>query len=279
MTQRFLRDALARKHAADFTGALLRRQFLDRCVGAAFRGVLFDGIMMIGEPCDLREMRDAQHLARCGELLQSPAHRFRRAAADAGVHFVEHQCSRSRSSMRRAGEVQAFSASATREISPPDAILSSGFGSSPTFGEIRNSIASAPDSDHGAGETRISTRVFSMASAASSVSTFAASDLAACLRTAVSFAAAASNDLRELPRLLCLGHRADRSNVPRLPTAPSRLPETRAPLRPSRRTCASTSRAHPVAIRHDPAAPDQLPDSINNAAARATLHRSRLPQA
>ncbi len=36
-----------------------------------------------------------------------------------------------------AGAVQVFSASATRDSSPPEAILSSGLGSSPGFGEIR----------------------------------------------------------------------------------------------------------------------------------------------
>ena len=37
-----------------------------------------------------------------------------------------------------------FSASMTREISPPDAMLASGFSSSPALGDIRNSIRSIP---------------------------------------------------------------------------------------------------------------------------------------
>ena len=68
----------------------------------------------------------------------------------------------------RAGAAQVLRASAMRDSSPPEAIRSSGLGSSPALGEIRISTASAPDSDQGAGETRISTRVFSMASEASS---------------------------------------------------------------------------------------------------------------
>ncbi len=46
--------------------------------------------------------------------------------------------------MRSPSTRMVLSASMMRESSPPDAILASGFGSSPGFGEIRNSTRSAP---------------------------------------------------------------------------------------------------------------------------------------
>ena len=85
--------------------------------------------------------------------------------------------------------MQVFSAKATRDISPPEAIFSSGFNSSPTLGEIRNSTASAPLGDHSAGFTRISTLVFSMASAANSSCTRLANLRAAAVRNWLSFLA------------------------------------------------------------------------------------------
>jgi hypothetical protein len=45
---------------------------------------------MIGERRHLRQMGDAQHLVRCRQPPQPPAHRFRNAAADARIHFIEH---------------------------------------------------------------------------------------------------------------------------------------------------------------------------------------------
>ena len=88
--------------------------------------------------------------------------------------------------------MHVFSASATLDNSPPEAIFSSGFGSSPTFGEINISTASAPDSDHAVAVTRISTLVFSIASDASSCSTRLANCRAASFRTALNFADADS---------------------------------------------------------------------------------------
>ena len=50
---------------------------------------LLDQIVMIGKSCDLRQMGHAEHLIGAGQSFQLFAHGFGRAAADAGVDFVE----------------------------------------------------------------------------------------------------------------------------------------------------------------------------------------------
>src|ERR1022692_4567151 len=73
----------------------------------------------------------------------------------------------SKTSVRRdatSSDRQVFSASAMREISPPDATFSRGLGSSPRFGETRNSTRSAPAADQGAGAISMRKVVRSMAS-------------------------------------------------------------------------------------------------------------------
>ena len=59
--------------------------------GAPFLFVLLHHVVMIGEAGDLRQVRHAQHLVRRRQLLQPPPDAFGHAAADAGVHFIEHQ--------------------------------------------------------------------------------------------------------------------------------------------------------------------------------------------
>ena len=66
-------------------------QFLHRRHRAALDLVLFHLIVMVGEAGDLRQVRHAQHLAGGGQPLQPAADTLRRAAADAGIHFVEDQ--------------------------------------------------------------------------------------------------------------------------------------------------------------------------------------------
>ena len=149
----FLGDALAGKHAADFAGAGVGRQFLDRGDGAAVFGVFFDEIVVIGEAGDLGQVRHADHLVRAGELLETPADGFRGAASDAGVDFVEDQRARGNILLRGRDCTQVLSARATRDSSPPEAILSRGFSSSPRLGAIRNATVSTPRSDHSAGST------------------------------------------------------------------------------------------------------------------------------
>ena len=71
-----------------------------------------------------------------------------------------------------------------REISPPEATFSRGRGSSPTFGETRNSTRSAPFADHAASCRATRKTVRSMASCASSASTrFSSLRAAACAAT------------------------------------------------------------------------------------------------
>jgi hypothetical protein len=54
---------------------------------------------------------------------------------------------------RAGGPKHVFSASAMREISPPDAIFSMAFGSSPRFGDTKNSTASLREGDASAAIT------------------------------------------------------------------------------------------------------------------------------
>ena len=148
MLQRFRRHRLARQHAADFARSRVAGQLFDLGHGSALHFALLHGIVMIGESGHLRQMRDAQHLVRCRELLQPPPHRFRHAAADAGIDLVEHQCPRHAvRALGRRARADVFSASAIRDSSPPDATLSSARGSSPALAEIRNSTRSAPCAD------------------------------------------------------------------------------------------------------------------------------------
>ena len=86
MAQRFFRDLLATEHAADLAGAGRRIQLADDRHGAAILLTLLDEIMMSGEPRDLREMRDAEHLARGREKLKPAADHFGRASADGTCH-------------------------------------------------------------------------------------------------------------------------------------------------------------------------------------------------
>jgi hypothetical protein len=48
--------------------------------------------MMVGKARDLGQVRHAQHLVGSTQLLQPTPDRFRRAATDARVNLVKHQC-------------------------------------------------------------------------------------------------------------------------------------------------------------------------------------------
>src|SRR5260370_27294113 len=96
MAQGLRRDPLPGEHAANFAGPGLGVQLLDRRDGPAPIRVLLDKVMMRGKAGDLSQMRHAQDLAGSSQFLKPPAYRFGGAAANAGIHLVENQCSRDR---------------------------------------------------------------------------------------------------------------------------------------------------------------------------------------
>jgi hypothetical protein len=89
--QRLRRQLLPRQHPPNFARAALAVQFFDSGHSAPLALALLHALMMIRESRDLRQVRHAQNLIRGGEFLQPPSDALRRAAADARVHFVEHQ--------------------------------------------------------------------------------------------------------------------------------------------------------------------------------------------
>ena len=97
---------------------------------------------MIAEARNLRQMRYANHLAASRQYLQPLAHRRCRRAAHTRVHFIEHQ--RGYHAACRESPIAVFSANAMRDNSPPEAIFSKGFNSSPRFGDTRKPISSMP---------------------------------------------------------------------------------------------------------------------------------------
>ena len=83
---------------------------------------------------DLRQVRDAQHLAALAERAQLAAHDLRDRAADAGVDFVEHHAA------RLARGARTCTASDRRDSSPPEATFASGRSGWPGLAVTRNSI-------------------------------------------------------------------------------------------------------------------------------------------
>src|SRR5581483_3360584 len=88
---RFLADFDAAQHARDFLHALRRLQRLDLDARGAVVRELQHAQMMLAERGDLRQVRDAEHLARSGEAAQLLPDDFGDAPADADVDFVEDE--------------------------------------------------------------------------------------------------------------------------------------------------------------------------------------------
>ena len=116
------------------------RSSVDGRPGGRAREVLGDREVPRGERRDLRQVGDADDLARGGEVAQLLAHRAGRLPADAGVDLVEDE----RRPPPAPAAATPMSASMTRESSPPEAVSRSGPAGTPGFGAIRNSTASAP---------------------------------------------------------------------------------------------------------------------------------------
>ena len=111
---RFFRCRRSREHACDLLHALiLRKLFHARDIALAR-----DSEMACGARGDLRRVGDQQHLRRSREPLKPLADRGRDGAANAAIHFVEHQDG----GRARFGK-RDFQRQRKRASSPPEAIL------------------------------------------------------------------------------------------------------------------------------------------------------------
>ena len=92
MFARRISDLLPAEHARDFFDARLAIELNHArhwpTVGAVFLG---DAVMLIAVRCDLRQVRDCEHLAALAKLLQQAADGVGDRAPDAGVDFIEDQ--------------------------------------------------------------------------------------------------------------------------------------------------------------------------------------------
>ena len=108
--------------------------------------------VLIGKGGDLRQMRYAQHLLRAAQRLQLLTNGISRAATNADVDFIEDERARRGQFLSwiwtQLSSTATFSASITRDISPPEAISCSGFSGSPGFVAMRYSTSSQPCAVH-----------------------------------------------------------------------------------------------------------------------------------
>ncbi len=106
-------------------------------VGAAAGFLLRDEEVLVGEGGDLRQMGDAEDLLGFGQGLELLADGLGCATADADVDFVEDEGAGERGSAAacpsrwQPSSTVTLRASMTRDISPPEAISSSGLSGSP----------------------------------------------------------------------------------------------------------------------------------------------------
>src|ERR1700722_10839016 len=91
MFPRCLGQLRTREHACHFFGALFSCDLSNRGSGSTGGGAFFDQVVLIGKRGNLRKVRDAQHLIGLRQRLQFFADRLRRAAANSGIDFVEHE--------------------------------------------------------------------------------------------------------------------------------------------------------------------------------------------
>lgn len=95
--------------------------------------------MSIGSGGNNCKVRNTEYLLITGQFFQMFCNSAGNLSADTGIYFVKYQ------GIRFIGGSQTvFSASMTRESSPPDAILLSGLTGSPGLVLIKNSTESNP---------------------------------------------------------------------------------------------------------------------------------------
>ena len=85
-------DILPTEHSGQFLDPLLFVQRLHARHGPAILGMFFHPKMAIREGCDLRQMRDTQHLMCAGRPRQPTADGLRHDPPDSSVDFIEDVC-------------------------------------------------------------------------------------------------------------------------------------------------------------------------------------------
>jgi len=93
--------------------------------------------MMIAEFCNLGQMGNADNLVMFGKRGKFFTHNLCHTPSDTGVNLIKYNGLSVWASI-------AFSASTTRESSPPETMLDSGLRGSPTFGAIKKTAWSIP---------------------------------------------------------------------------------------------------------------------------------------
>ena len=91
MGQGFLGQVDTAKHAGDFFYALFFAQFSHGRAGGIALANLMDKQMLMALRCHLRQVSDRQHLAAFAQAAQQLPDDLGSGAANAHVHFVEHQ--------------------------------------------------------------------------------------------------------------------------------------------------------------------------------------------
>ena len=85
------RELSTAEHTLELVLPLRFGQLLDSRVGGVARHLL-DAKVPVGDACDLRQVRDREHLRVLAQPAQRLRHGMRRLAADPRVDLVEHQC-------------------------------------------------------------------------------------------------------------------------------------------------------------------------------------------
>ena len=279
MFQSFGRKLLAREHAPDFARARCRVQFVDGDHGAALSARASrrnnDGP---------RSRRSAPGASRTAPGSSAASFFNRRPTPSATPPPMPASTSsntrvRTEPPLRAGAVTQVFSASAMREISPPEAILSIGLGSSPRFGDTRNSTASWPARRcivrlHRNLENRPLHRQLRQLRL-DALGEFFRRLLPACAQSGRARIVLARLAYAAPPAALPCA----RPRAPRHPCCAPPRRDRRAPLRPSRRTCAWPYRWPPAAFRSLRAAPDSLRDRPGNRARHTMPRLTRFPPA
>jgi len=129
----------AAEHPGDFVHAFGFCQFHHKRDRAVALRLFEHVVVMVGKRRDLVQMRNTQKLVRGTQGHERLAHLFREHPAD-----TESISSKMRIGIRSCDAMTVLIASMSREISPPDAIFTSGKICSPVFVRTRKAASSRP---------------------------------------------------------------------------------------------------------------------------------------
>ena len=127
MLARGLGQLGAAEHSGHFLGPLFPGDEMDAGPRTAADGLLLDQVVMVGEGGDLRQMGDAKDLVRCGtgSLSFLPTASAARPPIPVSISSKTRvRCAPELRFLPEAASTLAFSASITRDNSPPEAMCS-----------------------------------------------------------------------------------------------------------------------------------------------------------